>query len=351
MILHNRDPYRSSRIDIAAQQLVEGSGISPRDFLLIDPYSIGDVYHTLTLIGEFRKRHCAPDQKIHLMCNIRCVPIAKLFANVEKCIGMNCGPFEFHLETFAQRYSLAPGFPIVLQPDMYGRGWLGRLMHAGKITIIEAKKLLLDLDLDAPLATPKLNEALRTEAYAKARAQGLTSDSVIIFNHAQSVESIDPDIFKVLLPYFGKNVYYDATIKDQGIVPWAKPLQIELAHIPFFAELAKNVVAVRSGIVDILSAVDCNLITLYPNASLVKKFFTDPASIAKAMRNFTLRNLNLRPQAPEYAIFLEEGDAAGEIAQKLDATLESLSQTGSIRKMAPEPTSKNQWQKILTLGS
>ncbi len=321
MIFQNRNPYGSSRIDLVAQELLDLAQTSPRDFLLVDPYSIGDVYHTLSLVSAFRNRHCTPDQKVHLICNKRCMPVAELFRNVERCVGIDCGPYEFHFEVFADRYPLAPGFPIILEPDMYSRGWLSRLLGAGRITPLEARKLILELDLDTPLGAPRWDDNARQKAQAQAREQGLTPNSVLIFNHGQTTGPIDPEIFRVLVPHFGENIFYDALKDGNGAVPWAKPLTIPLAQVPFYAELAGSVVAVRSGIVDLISTTPIHLTTLYPNSSMINKVLPDPFGVAQAARRYTLKNLGLRTELPEHIIFVEEKDTNEDIARKLAASL------------------------------
>lgn len=324
MYINNIDPYRSSRIDSLAQQFIGVGGISANDFLIIEPYSIGDAYHTLSLIDAFRKKHCNLGQRIHFLCNPRCLPVANLFQNIETATGLNCTPYEYHLEVFAGRYRLAPGFPIVTAPDMYADGWLGRLVSAGKINAIEAKKLILNLDFDEVLARPRNSSEERNIGIQNAISQGLESGSVIIFNHANTVTPADPDIYRCLAEKYPGRVYYDHSVPNAPDIPWAIPLKIPLDQVGIFAEYAGTVVALRSGIVDLLSDVECTLVTIYPSTEMIPISYPDRASMADAVYNCRLSNLNLRINSQENILRVKDGETTKQICENLYSLIENI---------------------------
>lgn len=215
-----QSPYMASRVDILASELLRISNTGKNDFLIIEPYSIGDAVHTLSLIEGFRRKHCTGLERVNLICNPRSVPVAKLFRNVDNVIGLDCGPFEYQIESFAERYGPCPrNAPIPMPPDMYIRGWLGRLMAVGKITPIEAKKLILELDIEENLVFPKLDTIAAEIAVAKLKEQGLTPNSVIIFNHALTIKSLPNEVFLPLKTLWGDNVFFDASVPNCGIIP------------------------------------------------------------------------------------------------------------------------------------
>jgi hypothetical protein len=320
MYINNIDPYRSSRIDAFAQQFMKAGGISNEDFLIIEPYSIGDVYHTLSLMEAFRRKHCRDGQKIHFICNPRCLPVANIFQNVDAATGLNCMPYEFQLEAFAVRYPLAPGFPVVTAPDMHADGWLGRLCSEGRINAIEAKKLILNIDFDQQLARPFKSEEQRKVAIQNAESQGLVKGSVIIFNHANTVIPTHPDVYCCLQEIYPGRVYYDHSVPNAQDIPWALPLKIPLDQVCAFAEHAGSVVALRSGIVDLLSEAECNLFTIYPNVEMIPSSFPDRASVAKSVFNFRLSNLGLRRTMSEHLLKVNDGENQAQVCENL-ATL------------------------------
>jgi len=324
MYINNVDPYRSSRIDALAQQFIGVGGISRNDFLIIEPYSIGDVYHTLSLMDAFRKIHCTLGQRIHFVCNPRCLPVANLFQNIETATGLNCTPYEYHLEAFAGRYRLAPGFPIVTVPDMYADGWLGRLIASGKINTIDAKKLILNIDFNEALAKPKISKEHKDTGLENAKSQGLQPRSVIIFNHASSVTSADTDIYRCLSKVYPGRVYYDHSVPNAPDMPWAIPLKIPLDQVGIFAEYAGSVVALRSGIVDLLSDVECTLVTVYPSAEMIPNSFPDRASVAETIYNFRLSNLKLRLNTKEYILRIKDGENTDQTCENLRVLIENI---------------------------
>jgi len=324
MYINNIDPYRSSRIDSLAQQFIGVGGISANDFLIIEPYSIGDAYHTLSLMDAFRKKHCNVGQRIHFVCNPRCLPVANLFQNIETATGLNCTPYEYHLEAFAGRYRLAPGFPIVTAPDMYADGWLGRLISAGKINAIEAKKLILNLDFDEVLAKPRYSSEQRNIGIQNAISQGLESGSVIIFNHANTVTPADPDIYRCLQGRYPGRVYYDHSVPNAPDIPWAIPLKIPLDQVGIFAEYAGTVIALRSGIVDLLSDVECTLVSIYPSTEMIPVSYPDRASMADAVYNCRLSKLKLQTNSKENILRVKDGETAQQISENLDSLIENI---------------------------
>ena len=67
MQVHNISPYTASRLDILSKQLLDITKTGLNDYLLIEPYSIGDLVHTLSLLPAFRKKYCSNGEKINLI--------------------------------------------------------------------------------------------------------------------------------------------------------------------------------------------------------------------------------------------------------------------------------------------
>ncbi len=325
MKLKEHSPYSASRLDLFAEKLLEASRTGPTDYLLIEPYSIGDAFHTLALVDEFRGKYCQNGQQVNLICNVRSLPLVKIFRNINYAIGIDCGPHEYQLEALAERYGPVPvGRPILMPPDMYARGWLGRLSGAGRLNPIEAKKLILELGFRVNPRVPQLDETVLEAIKPKAEKIGLGAHSVIIFNHANTMKEVNPEIYKPLVKYWGDRIFYDATIEGKGNVSWARPLTMAIDEIPYYAQLAGTVICIRSGITDLLSCCDTNIITVYPNTHLVFDWSGDKAEVVQSFKNLTLEKLGLIGKAREYPLFLDDNDTAEAIAEKLDAIIKNL---------------------------
>lgn len=312
-------PHLASRVDNFARELLEISNTSENDYLIIEPYSIGDTVHTLTLINAFRKENCHHNEKINLICNPRSVPVAKLFRNVDTVVGLDCSPFEFQIESFAERYGPCPRHaPIPMPPDMYARGWLGRLIAEGRISPIDAKRLILEINNDDDLYIPPLDHEQGAKAIAGAQQQGLTENSLIIFNHALSIKPLDSDVFIPLKNIWGDNIFFDATVGDRGIIPWANPIKIDLADIPCVADFAGTVLTIRSGITDLLSVSSkAKLLTVYPSASQINDFAHDKEVVAMSFMYLTLKRLGLDKTNRETPIFYNSSESLEALMLKI----------------------------------
>jgi hypothetical protein len=310
----------SSHIDVYAHQLLSKTNTTQSDYLLIEPYSIGDVFHTLTLLNEFKKKYCKPEQKINFICNHRAVPIIKFFGNVNNVLGMDCS--HFHMASLAERYNVCmPGVPIITAPDMYARGYLARLVMAGKISNMDAKKLLLELDLNTMPLVPNLNSQLSPIATEKAISQGLTEQSIIIFNHATCLKSLNPDVFLTLKKYFGDSIFYDATMGDKGKIPWAKPLTMSIDDVPYFVNYAGSAISIRSGITDVLALTNADIYTIYPNSVIMMDFFANKIEMANAFKRSTLYDFEIYAKDREVIIQLQENDNINSIGNKIDQAI------------------------------
>lgn len=322
MNLNEHSRFAASRIDLFASELMEVSKTTPKDFLLVEPYSIGDAYQTLSLVNAFRQKHCRNGEKIHFFCNERALPLVNIFRNTDYAVGMNLTPYEHHLESLAERYGPIPvGRPIPMTPDMYARGWLGRLMLAGVLHGLDAKKMILELERETKPYLPKLDPVLRKSMDEKARSMGLERDSIIIFNHANTMHELDESVFKPLKNIWGDRVYYDASIGSKGAISWAKPINMSIEEIPYFTSFAGTACCIRSGITDLLSCTDANIITIYPNQSMIVDGFGDNEKAVQLFRGLTLDSLGFLGNCIEYPVFCADGDNLDSIANKLETVV------------------------------
>lgn len=317
MNLFSTNQYTSSRIDLFAEAILKQTETKENDYLIIDPYSIGDVVHTLSLIDAFKLKYCLKETKINLLCNERCVGVAKLFKNINKVFGMNCGPYEFQFESLVGRFpGCRPGIPMVITPDMHSNGWLGRLCSEGRINCIEAKKLILELDINTESKIPKL-EPKKIEHYKViADKIGLNKKTALIFNHANTIKSINPDIFINLDKIFEK-IFYDDSVNPKGVIPNAIPIKMTIEELPYIANCCGAVINIRSGITDLLSFCDTKIYTIYPNSNMMMDFVGDKYKAAQSFLNLSLRGLKLGNFENEIQIIINENEDLYEVSEKL----------------------------------
>ena len=322
MNLKDQSPYSASRLDLFASNLLEVSNTTVKDFLLVEPYSIGDAIHSLSLITAFRNKHCMNGEKVNFICNNRALPVVNLFKNIDFAIGANLAPHEYQLEALADRYGPIPiGRPIPMPPDMYARGWLSRLCGKGLLSPLDAKKMILELDIDTLPNLPDLDKDLMQEMQSKANRWGLSSNSIIIFNHANTMKEVDEKIFRPLQKIWKDRIFYDATVEGKGIVEWAKPIKMTIEEVPYFTQYAGFAICIRSGITDLLALSDANVITIYPNQSMLYDWSGNKKEVMKGFRNLTLEKLRLSERAREFPIFCEDDDSVDSIADRLNSLL------------------------------
>lgn len=325
MITYMKSPYFASRLDLFANELLEKTKTGARDFLFIEPYSAGDVFHTLSFINEFRRVHCTDGQKINFICNERGIGVVKLFRNVDLAMSMNLLPLEFHLESLVQRFpALQSGVPIITCPDMYSRGFLARLYLENLINGLTCRKLIMELDLKFRPELPNLDDNLANLSIKKAQRFGINSGSILIFNHASSMKSLDPEVFDCLKKYAGR-VFYDASKSGHGVIPWAIPIHLSIEDVPYFANYAGTVISIRSGLTDVLSLSKANIITIYPNEDHLHDWHGDKKKVAMNYKGYTLEKFEIGSRANEIPIFCESGEGNQDIKLKLDKAISSLS--------------------------
>jgi hypothetical protein len=311
-------PYQSSRLECFIDDLLLLSKTGHNDYLIIEPYSIGDVIHTLSLLPEFRKRYCNNGQKINLICNKRCVQIVKTFKVIDNVTGIDCGHLEFQFELIARRFGfVTTHMPIVMAPDMHFRGKLAALTYKHRITPIEARALILDLDLETMPQMPPLNDAIRNLCKIKASEQGLIENSIIVFNHANSIKPVVSKCYYELRDLFNGNIYFDEGNNDPKIPGWGKSIKIDLEHIPYYVEMAGSAICMRSGITDILGMADVKFATIYPNSNMMNDWMGDKFKMSQVFSKMTLKYLNLGKWHNEIPIYISEQDSIIQISNKI----------------------------------
>ena len=303
--------HQCSSIDKQAASLAAMAPIKSTDYIFLQPYSIGDNIHSLSLMTAFRRRYCKDGQKILYICLPHSVDTVSLFGCLDYVVGLpQLKHMDLLLEAFSSKYiSADTGYPIVLSPNHYCNGWLGRLVHNRKITPIDCRKLILGLDFDSdPPFFPDLSlrPSYSNQLHRASKLIEAPNSSIIIFNHARSIQPIPSSWFKQLKKYFGQNIYYDAQHgTDEVLSQFAIPLKIPLCDIPVFSDYAGHVITLRSGITDLLAFGTSKIVSIYPNHKMCPDVVGTPEQLASCYRALTHCNLGYGTTR-EFPIFLDQ---------------------------------------------
>jgi hypothetical protein len=238
-----------------------------------------------------------------------------MFEGANFTVGLS--PNELECEYFAGRYRLSSGVPIVTAPNLHLNGWLSRLSVEGIISPIIAKKLILGLDFDAPIHHAVVPDQVRSRAEQTANAQGVQSGrSLIIFNHANLFTPLPVEAYQGVVKKFPGPVFTDVTIDRTVVIPGTRPIKIPLDEMITVAEVSGSVLALRSGIVDLLSNARTKLLTIYPRIRDVR-IFPDRAVMIKLARNWTLAKVGLSEAGFETGIVLEDHEEVADISEHI----------------------------------
>lgn len=308
-------------VDDIANHHLSTLGVQEHDWVIMDPLSIGDACQTLCLLKAFRRTHMRPGERLFYICRDRSLPLVEMFGVADVAVG---APLDYNVAfLFAQRYSLGPGRPIAVGPAMYADGWLQRLIDHGLISVLHARRLILGLDLDCEISHAVPTEESRREAAETALANGVEiGTSLLIVNHATTSRPLPAEAYAEIIERFPGPVFYDATVASAPDVPGARPISIPLSQMIPLSELFGTVLAIRSGIVDLLADARIRLFTVYPRPEDAQTWVKDRAAWVNAYRNITLQKMGMAGRGDERPIFLDAGDGVPEISARILAAFD-----------------------------
>lgn len=307
-------------VDDIANHYLKQLAVGHLDYFIVDPLSIGDAYQTLCLLRAFREKYLRPGGRIFYWCQPRSGPLVPMFDVVDVVVSSEIDYNVAYM--MAQRYGVAPGVPIVMGPAMWADGWLQRLLDHGLISTLHARQLILGLDLDCPISHAVAPDAARQAAAENAHANGLEAgNSLIIMNHATTSMPLPVEAYAGVVDAFPGPVFTDMTVPGQVLVPGTKPLHMPLDQVIPLAELAGNVLALRSGIIDLLANAKTKIFSVYPRPQDARSWVKDRIAWIGAYQNATLEKMGLLGAAREILIMLQPEDDEAAIARRIIETL------------------------------
>lgn len=275
------------------------------DYIFIQPYSMGDIYHDMLLMKEFKKNYLKNNERIYYGCRARALPIIKLFNSVDVSFEIS-GNIELLIESINIKYGLVPGVPFASCLDMHYDGILFDLLMANKINLMDAKKILLKLPFNCNFDKPIIPENDKIEFDKYIEKNKIRKEDILIINHGSSIEGLPSNCFLELIKNNqDKNIFYDATISTTH-PPGTIPLVIPYLTLFQLANYLSTIVVIRSGIVDLISTCSASINSIYPPAKYFKNNFPEHERIQMAdmLKNMTLAKFGI--ECKENAIFIQD---------------------------------------------
>ena len=301
-----------SHLQSYVQRLLAITRTEPGDALVIDPYSIGDVFQTLTLMDAFRKVHGI--KHIQLLCRPRVARVFSLFENIDGLL-LTDAIDEEKLSLLAQtRWFSQQNMVFVAPPEMHVNGNIF-LEQSHNCHIMQLKKKVLNLPDDTQPVLPPHSEFIVNKARNSALRQGVKPGSVIIFNHAHTMKPMDTDVYRPLAKLFPGGVFFDGWSGAPS--GWGYRLNIPLEQAPYFCDVAGTAICIRSGITELLSLSNAKIHTIYPGGNWMAPWFKNKADTAVMFREWGIRDLGLNPNSHEEKLFIENSDTLQTIAEKI----------------------------------
>jgi hypothetical protein len=234
----------------------------------------GDLYISLTSFPAFRARHA-----LHTPVDLLCVAerhrkIALLFEHAFDNIYLvpdleRIRPIDVQYWCLTRGFdNFAPGNLIYLQPLImtHRQFEIYPLIDINWVGYIDCCRMMLRVPLRTAPAPPKVTDDQRRRAAALAEKAGVVpGGSIILFPYAESVEQDAVRHFTKFAAHAmqsGMRVL-TSVAREEVAIEGSSPIFIPFDLLLPFAELAGNVLIIRSGIADILASANCRKLLIY----------------------------------------------------------------------------------------
>jgi hypothetical protein len=127
------------------------------------------------------------------------------------------------------------------------------------------------------------------------------------------------EAFAEIVAQFPGPVFTDTTMDPSALIPGSKPIAIPLNQMIPIAEQFGQVLALRSGIVDLIADARTRIFSIYPRPTDAQSWVTDRAGWVGAYRNATLEKMGLTGRAVERPILLAADDDIAAISRRIAA--------------------------------
>ena len=296
--------------------------LEEKDYLLIEAHSIGDVFHTLSLAHHLKEKD--PAAKIGLICSPRVIKIAKLFDYIDSIwtpLTWDAHYLDSYLELLVNTEWYKNQNKIIVTTPAFHLD-LNKDAKTGD-DYLKIKKQIMGLPQQFTPKIPEKKISAFNNVLKSANEQGLTPNSLIIFNHAHSLNPLPAEVYSEIIKKFPGKVFYDSWSPQR--LEGAQPINIGIEEVPYFADIAGTVLCMRSGITDILSISSAKIFTIYPGSKYVPEWIptNNREFIANFFRTWGIKDLSLNTRTTEIKIFIENNDDIHEMSKKISTAIYS----------------------------
>lgn len=268
----------------------------------------GDLYMAMTLMEQFRRR-IAVDAPIKMLAiSEGHMAVLRLFSKAFNSAHLvpELAPVTQHdFQLWCQARGVdhfGPGNMLYLHPSYYTHGPFNLMVAPTNppLTFIDLCKIGLRLPSEVALGRPCFAEPARRAAALLAGASGLmTGRSIVLFPYAQSMPQEADAHFAALAARAMQEGFVVVTSVAGGEAPIAGtvPVRIPFDLLPTFCELAGHAVVVRSGIADILAAVDCRKVIIYATQPGLNNYSIIDMGTTQSAEEIVFRCADAPPEA------------------------------------------------------
>lgn len=219
---------------------------------------IGETYLTCGLLEAFSKSH--DNAPVSVIIDKNYEPIADLFPFISRKIIVNNLPAPFTAGLMANLYKPRRGIPFMVSA-------FGGFNYKG-LNFLDSFKLALNLDPDAKFSAPRTpNEEELSRAVSLLQQNGLRpGKTAILFPGARSTKAL-PQQTWVNIAKRLKELGWDVANSIIGYddeIEGAVSLKIPIKDLHATVQSAGWFIALRSGICEFMSSVNCKKTILYP---------------------------------------------------------------------------------------
>ena len=225
--------------------LAEHAGASPRDFILVAPYGLGDTYLICAFASAFKAQHCRDGQKLFVVTKESHAALAQRFRGIDRYHFVpDAGLSRAARMRDGEQNTLAPGCAYWAHPN-FAKVRPDHCVAVGRMTDAAMYALLLGLDPRTPLSLP--DEAPRfppNEGTLLVEKYGIVPGrTVLLFPHAASWPAVPNKFWAQLIVALSEAGWY---------VVHNDPRDMPLRIVPALAELCGWAIGANSGIMQML---------------------------------------------------------------------------------------------------
>jgi hypothetical protein len=239
-------------------------GVRANEMCIICPYGIGDTYIVAALSRALSERY---GRSIVLAVKPSHVAVAELFAGSVSRV-VSCGVTALELGRIGDWNDFLDGNLLVGHPSILRKQFLFPMVGISSLNFLDCYKLYFGLSLQCQLQPPQVGAVATGKAKAVMESLKLPQGRTVVLCPAcVSTDHLPADFWSELAAAVTE-AGFTACTNIAGVEPCIAgtiPATVELEAMIPFVEQAGHVVAVRSGLCDLISSARCNNVVIYPD--------------------------------------------------------------------------------------